>query len=60
VNPQGQKHPFDRNANYMSSKKAVQQGGNAPTANVQPGNASASFAPANGAAKTTTWNVPQG
>lgn len=59
VNPQGLKHPFDRNANYMSSHKAIQQGNTNNASAITTSNAN--FTPeaaGNGAAKTSTWTVP--
>lgn len=62
VNQNGQEHPFTRNANFMAGKKAYEQ--NATTqaaANVGTtpnASAPANFQPGNGAAQTSTWNVP--
>lgn len=58
-NQSGAEHPFSRNANFMISKKAYQQGGDSTQPGAAPGTQTAqTFAPGNGAAQTSTWNVP--
>lgn len=55
INEQGAEHPFTRNANFMSSNKAKQQGAGAPAANNGAGQPNAGMTPGNGEAKKSTW-----
>jgi hypothetical protein len=62
LNQNGQEHPFTRGANFMSSKKAYEQGGTATAPGANPAASAApspaGFQPGNGNAQTSTWNVP--
>lgn len=51
IDNSGAEHPFKRNADYMQSNKAIQQGGNSST---QP-NTSKAISALNGQAKSTGW-----
>lgn len=51
TNANGQKHPFERDANFMSSNKGTQQGVGTPT----PSAFANPMTPGNGAAATTDW-----
>ena len=54
-NSNGQKHPFERDANYMNSNKGTQQVlGQVPTANA--GFSAGAMTPGNGAAATSSWS----